>query len=170
VSCACLESLSLPIVLLPTSKYLHIVSINHLSAMKFTTVISSLLVLAGVAFADRAGYDNVYDNASGDMNTVACSDGPQGLSSKYPTFGSLPSFPYIGGAQAIAGWGSTQCGSCWSLTYNGTQIYVTAIDHADDGFNLSEEALNALTDGQAEFLGVVQVSATQVDKSFCGLA
>ena len=137
--------------------------------MKFTTILSSALLFAGAALADRAGYDTTYDNASGDMNTVSCSDGPQGLAAKYPTFGSIPTFPNIGGASAIAGWGSAQCGTCWSLSYNGAQIYVTAIDHADDGFNLSEEALNTLTDGQAVALGAVQVTASQVDKSFCGL-
>ena len=134
-----------------------------------TTSLSLFFLLVGAASADRAGYDTTYDNASGDMNTVSCSDGTAGLAARFPTFGSVPTFPNIGGASAIAGWGSTQCGSCWSLTYNGAQIYVTAIDHADDGFNLSEEALNTLTDGQAVELGAVQVNAVQVDASFCGL-
>ncbi|THH06390.1 hypothetical protein EW145_g4119 [Phellinidium pouzarii] len=103
------------------------------------------------------------------MSTVSCSDGPEGLESRFPTFGSVPTFPNIGGASAIAGWGSASCGTCWSLSYQGATIFVTAIDHADDGFNLSEEALNTLTDGNAVFDGAVQVDAVQVDASLCGL-
>ncbi|KAI5116030.1 hypothetical protein M0805_002085 [Coniferiporia weirii] len=138
--------------------------------MKFTTIAASLLFFSGAALAtERAGYDTTYDNASGSMDTVSCSDGPEGLASRYPTFGDVPTFPNIGGAAAIAGWGSASCGTCWRLTYQGASIVVVAIDHADDGFNLSEEALNTLTDGNAVFDGAVQVTAEQVDASECGL-
>lgn len=136
--------------------------------MQFTALFSTLL-LAGAALATRAGFDTTYDNASGDMNTVACSDGTNGLAKRFPTFGSVPTFPNIGGASAIAGFNDAACGSCWQLTFNGASIIVTAIDHADDGFNLSEEALNALTDGDAAEVGTADVTAVQVDKSLCGL-
>lgn len=36
-------------------------------------------------------------------------------------------------------------GTCWNVTFQGQTITVTVIDHADDGFNLSEEAVNTLT-------------------------
>ena len=137
--------------------------------MQLIPIASFMLSFATIVLADRAGYDTAYDNASGSMSDVSCSDGPEGLASRYPTFGDVPSFPNIGGASAIAGWGSTECGSCWSLTYNGAQIYVTAIDHADNGFNLAEEALNTLTDDQAVALGAVNVTTEQVDASLCGL-
>ncbi|KAH8104293.1 SnodProt1 [Phellopilus nigrolimitatus] len=137
--------------------------------MKLAALVSPLL-LAGSALATyRAGYDNTYDNASGSMDSVACSDGQAGLASRYPTFGSAPTFPNIGGTQFVAGWNSPNCGTCWQLTYDGTSILVLAIDHADDGFNLSQEALDTLTDGQAVQLGTVQVDAEQVDSSLCGL-
>lgn len=139
------------------------------NAMIFTTVLSSVLLFVGVALADTDGYDTTYDNASGDMNAVSCSDGANGLASRYPTFGSLPTYPNIGGASAIAGWGSAECGSCWSLTYENAQIYFTAIDHSADGFVLSQEALDTLTDGQAVALGHVDVTATQVDSTLCGI-
>ena|SRR3569833_14277 len=51
-------------------------------------------------------YDQGYDDASRSMSVVSCSDGPKGLMQKFPTQGDLPGFPYVGGAQAIAGWGS----------------------------------------------------------------
>lgn len=136
--------------------------------MQFITIFSTLL-LAGSAFAVRAGFDTTYDNASGDMNTVSCSDGSNGLAARFPTFGNVPTFPNIGGASAIAGWNDANCGTCWSLTYEGATIFVTAVDHADDGFNLSQEALNTLTDGRATEVGTVDVTAVQVDKSACGL-
>jgi hypothetical protein len=46
---------------------------------------------------------------------------------------------------------------------------VLAIDHADGGDNLSLEAMNALTLGQAKKLGRIESTAVQVDKSMCGM-
>ena len=40
---------------------------------------------------------------------------------------------------------------------------------APSGFNIALEAMNALTDGQAQFLGRVTAIATQVDASQCGM-
>ena len=137
--------------------------------MRLLSVISSIIAAGLVSATQRASYDNTYDNASGSMDSVACSDGPNGLANKYPTFGNLPTFPNIGGASVIAGWNSANCGTCWNLTFEGVSILVTAIDHTDDGFNLAEAALNTLTDGNAEFYGAVQVDVAQVDKSLCGL-
>ncbi|TFY80993.1 hypothetical protein EWM64_g3012 [Hericium alpestre] len=138
--------------------------------MKFSTSIVALVALIPSALAVSVRYDQTYDNAGQSLSTVACSDGPNGLLTKgFTTFGSLPSFPNIGAAQAVAAWNSPNCGTCWRLTYNGTSINVIAIDHAGDGFNLSLEAMNKLTNGQAVFDGVVQATATQVAASACGL-
>ncbi|EKM60320.1 uncharacterized protein PHACADRAFT_54316, partial [Phanerochaete carnosa HHB-10118-sp] len=116
-------------------------------------------------------YDQMYDNASGSLTTVACSDGPNGLLTKNlgPDFGNLPHFPNIGGAAAIAGWNDPNCGTCWQLTYNGTSINVLAIDHAQSGFNIALGAMNALTNNEATFLGRINAQAQQVDDSVCGL-
>ena len=88
----------------------------------FIVQISSMFLVIASALADPVSFDNIYDNSSGSLATVACSDGPNGLLSRFPTFGSLPSFPNIGGAQAVAGHGSPNCGSCWQLTFNGKSI------------------------------------------------
>ncbi|KAG1725861.1 Cerato-platanin [Suillus lakei] len=147
--------------------------------MKFLLT-STIVALATCAIASTSyslSYDTAYDEGSTSLNTVACSDGSNGLESRgYTTFSSIPNFPYIGGAPQITGWNSAYCGSCWEITYtspSGTNTkYVTAIDVGDearDGFNLSLEAMNGLTGGQAEFLGRVTVTATQVDASNCGL-
>ena len=87
----------------------------------------------------------------------------------FPTFGSLPNFPFIGGAAAVAGFNSPECGSCWELTYNGTSINVLAIDHADSGFNIALGAFNVLTDGNGVSVGRINAQAQQVDPSQCGL-
>jgi len=139
--------------------------------MQFLTFASAVAFLTSVAFAQQtetASFDNTYDNSAGSTDTVACSN----LATQFPTFGSFPTFPNIGGSFAISGFGSAACGTCWQLTFPGTgnTIFVTAIDHTEDGFNLSEAALNTLTNGQAEFDGRVNVSAEQVDASNCGLS
>ena len=144
--------------------------------MKVDALLSSLFVLGLSTFtlADSLSYDENYDNKSGSLDTTACSDGSNGLASSYPTFGDLPKYPYIGGAAAIKGWNSPNCGTCWKLTYTNEKkksksINVLAVDVADDGFNISLEAMNALTNNLATELGRIDVKSVQVDASKCGL-
>ncbi|KAL6308679.1 Cerato-platanin [Sparassis latifolia] len=134
-------------------------------------VISLLLVPTVIGqTAVSVTYDTTYDLGTNSLNIVACSNGVNGLESKgYTTFGSLPNFPNIGGSFAVTGWNSTGCGTCWNVTYDDTTVTVVAIDTAEDGFNLSEEAMNTLTDNQAVALGSVTATAVQVDASLCGL-
>ncbi|KAJ3984106.1 Cerato-platanin [Lentinula detonsa] len=139
----------------------------------FVTVV--IAAFAGLATADTLQYDTAYDDANASLSTVACSDGSNGLLTKgYTTFGSLPSNPNIGAFGAIEGYNSANCGTCWQITYssNGasTTLNVLAIDHAGEGLiNVSEEAMNTLTNGNAVAFGAVTVSAVQVDASSCGL-
>lgn len=137
-----------------------------LAVLSFFALIAPSLAQASVTVS----YDNAYDDSGASLDTVACSDGSNGLLTKhFTTFGSLPSFPRVGGAAAVAGWNSPNCGTCWQLTYNGVSVNVLAIDHTDEGFNISEEAMNLLTNGQAVDLGRVTATATQVAASVCGL-
>ncbi|KAI9437792.1 Cerato-platanin [Lactarius psammicola] len=138
--------------------------------MKLISTIIPLVALFSVASAVNVRYDTAYDNSQASLSTVACSDGVNGLLTKgFTTFGSLPSFPNIGAAQAIGGWNSTACGSCWKISFGGQSINVIAVDHAGDGFNLSLEAMDTLTNGRAKEFGVIDAQATQVDKGLCGL-
>ena len=140
--------------------------------MQFKALALTLLAAVSTTFAATVtvSYDETYDNSAGSLTTVACSDGPNGLITKgFSSFGSLPQFPNIGGAAAVAGWNSAQCGSCWKLTYNGRSINVLAVDHTDSGFNIALAAMNTLTNNQATFLGRVNADATQVAASACGL-
>ncbi|TCD67989.1 hypothetical protein EIP91_011658 [Steccherinum ochraceum] len=137
--------------------------------MQLTNALAFVLVIAAPAFAIRVSSDSIYDNAKTSMAGVACSNGDHGLMHKYPTFGSLHNFPNIGGAAAIGSWNSAKCGSCWQLTYKGRSINVLAIDHTGEGFNLSKAAMNKLTNGRADELGVVDASSKEVPASVCGL-
>ena len=142
--------------------------------MRFTSTLAAIaLFFAPAVFAQSqvtVAYDETYDNSDQSLATTSCSDGSNGLLTKgYTTFGSLPDFPYIGAAAAVTGWNSDACGTCWQLSYNGNSINVLAVDHAGDGFNLALEAMNVLTDYQAQSLGRVTATATQVDSSVCGL-
>lgn len=135
--------------------------------------LSTLAAAQPLAVRDQGsslGFDNVYDNGSGSLQTVACSDGEHGLLTQgFTTFGSLPNFPNVGGVPAIQGWNSESCGSCWQVSYENKSIYLTGIDVAGDGFVTSEAAMNTLTNGQAGQLGRVDVSYKQVAPSKCGL-
>ncbi|KAG0694646.1 Cerato-platanin [Suillus ampliporus] len=140
--------------------------------MKFTSAIISFLAvtLPVLAQTESLSYDTTYDDASLSLDSVACSDGPNGLITKgYTTLGSLPTFPNVGGVYTVTGWDSAACGTCYNVTYGSTTIAVLAVDTATEGFNLSEEAMNALTGNEAVFLGRVSVTAVEVAASVCGL-
>ena len=135
--------------------------------MQFPTI---FLALISAASAITVSYDTGYDDSSRSLAATSCSDGTNGLLTKgYTTQGSLPSFPHIGGASTIAGWNDVNCGKCYSLTYNNTTINVLAIDHAAEGFNIGETALNELTGGQAVSLGSIDAQWAEADDSACGL-
>ncbi|KAI0671617.1 cerato-platanin-like secreted protein [Trametes maxima] len=149
--------------------------------MQFFTILLSALSLAAATLAVPASssnsgtktaqvtYDPVYDKKSNSLDIVACSNGRHGLESKgYKTFGSLPA-QYLGGAQAVAGWNSPNCGTCWQVSYNGTSINVLAIDHTDSGFNIGKKGLDKLTHGKAFERGVIKAKVKQVAASKCGL-
>ena len=144
--------------------------------MKLTSTIISLAALFSVAYAvtEPVRPNNFYDNSGTSLNNVACSNGNNGLVTRgYTDFGSLPTFPNIGGAFAVGAWNSPECGSCWELTnpVTGVTIYVTAIDTVFSGFDLSDQAVSTLTNGQSASPGFsfVNVDATQVPDYICGL-
>ena len=117
----------------------------------------------------RATYDTTFDNKAGSLNNVACSNGPNGLAARFPTFGDIPNFPFIGGAFDVV-WNSPNCGGCWNITNptTGVSIQITAVDTAGAGFNIAQEAFEKLNGGQIG-QGVVDVVANKVASSVCGL-
>ncbi len=136
--------------------------------MRLTNLLSSLCFVTLPAFTKTISFDTRYDNPRTPLTAVTCSDGPNGLITKgYTNFGSLENFPNIGGAAVVADWNSRSCGTCWALSHNGSSIFVFVIDHADDGFNISEDAMNELTGGQAKQLGRINATVTRAAASLC---
>lgn len=74
------------------------------------------------------------------------------------------------GIDAIHGFSSAQCFSCWRLDYGGKHISLFAIDSADSGFVLSLNAMQSLTGGQARELVRIDAKVTQVDVENCGIS
>jgi hypothetical protein len=146
--------------------------------MKISTSVIPFVfsLLPSLIRATVVSYDAAYDNQNTSLNSVACSDGSNGMQTRgYTTYGSLPKFPYIGGFVGIAGWNSPNCGSCHQLTYTNTtsgvtrKIHVLAIDRTESGYNIALEAMDALTGGQGKALGRVNVAEASVSPSVCGL-
>ncbi|KAJ3877028.1 Cerato-platanin [Lentinula edodes] len=137
--------------------------------MKFSVFVP--ILTAATTLADQLRFDTTYDNANQSLSTVACSDGVNGLLTKgFTTFGSLPTFPNIGGASAVTGFNSPNCGSCWNVTFtnsttgDSTTLSILAID-VGSGFVVSQEAMDNLTNDNAVALGVVNVDSVQVNAS-----
>jgi len=123
--------------------------------------------------AITVSYDPGYDVATRSLDDVACSNGANGLITRfgYLTQGQIPTFPKIGGASTIAGWNSPNCGQCYSLTYvpTGVTIFILAVDSAGAGFNIAESAMNTLTNGLAVEFGRIDANWALVTPDKCGL-
>ena len=117
----------------------------------------------------RATHNTMYDDPEGSMDTVACSNGENGLGTKYKTFGSIPSYPFIGGVYYdIPGSSSPNCGSCWIITNpaTGLSIQMTSIDSSDVGFDLTTQAFSDLTNGDLT-VQEIDVVAKKLSASPC---
>ncbi|KAF8521002.1 hypothetical protein JB92DRAFT_2827972 [Gautieria morchelliformis] len=149
-----------------------------------------LVTMTVVADSVTVSFDNTYDTPGGSLATVACSDGSNGLLSRFPTFGNLPTFPNIGGAQASSRTATRTAGRAgsWRSTARRSKVRpssiflfhgggaahilplsVLAVDHVVAGFNIAQEVMDTLTGGQAVVLGRIMATATQLAVSACGL-
>lgn len=79
---------------------------------------TTIPLLAIPALATTVSYDTGYDQSARSLAVVSCSDGANGLITRYgyQTQGQLPIFPYIGGSSDVAGWNSPSCGQCYSVS------------------------------------------------------
>lgn len=77
--------------------------------MKFHTTAIALLASITPSLATRIAWDSGYDNAGRSLKDIACSDGDNGLITRYgwTTQGSIATFPNIGGSDSIEGWNSS---------------------------------------------------------------
>ncbi|KAH9998228.1 Cerato-platanin-domain-containing protein [Russula vinacea] len=90
-------------------------------------------------------HDPKYGNPFGSMKSVACWN----VVLPVRWFHDIPTFPAIGGAFDIDHSPGPNCGTCWRLhnSENNHSIIMTAIDHADHGFVLSDETFKLLNGG-----------------------
>lgn len=133
--------------------------------------IFSLITLAASTTAVSVSYDEGYDRSGRSLNEVTCSNGENGLITRFgwETQGETSNFPNIGGAPAVEAWNSPNCGSCWELSYDGHKINVMAVDKAVGGYVIGLGAMDALTNGLGEQLGRVEAEARQVEDKECGI-
>lgn len=133
--------------------------------------IFGIFSLAAAAAATSVSYDTGYDEPGRSLTFVSCSDGANGVMTKYnwKVQSDVRNFPYIGGSDQVAGWNSPNCGTCWSATYNGKTVYILAIDHTGSGLNMGFNAMDDLTNGQAAQLGRIDAQVAKVPLAMCGL-
>ena len=118
----------------------------------------------------KVTFDTVYDNPNFPISGVTCSNGVNGLQG-FTKLGDIPNAPFLGGGSVVSGGNTTNCGTCFAMRWPpvGTVIFVLVVDSCAEGFNISEEAMQALTNGTGVESGVVEgVVATQVGRAACG--
>ena len=133
--------------------------------MKFASVLSalSLLTLSSASVSlTRVTWNGIYDNPNQTFTVIACAE--WAAANNYTTFKDVPSFPYIGGAYVVSGYNSPGCGTRYSILDQQTNVTVevTVVDAALQGFVVSLEALNKLTNDNAQDLGSIQAVVTKI--------
>ncbi|KAL7892988.1 eliciting plant response-like protein [Trichoderma sp. SZMC 28014] len=114
-------------------------------------------------------FNTLYDDPSRSLSEVACWKEGTGFKPNLDWQIQKDALGFIG-IDAIHGPSQAQCFSCWKLEYGDKQVSMFAIDGANAGFVLSLNAMQFLTSGQARELVRVDMEATQVDVSNCGLS
>lgn len=112
-----------------------------------------------------------YDNASRSMNAVACSDGENGLITRYgwEEQGQIPGFPHIAASSTVASWNSPNCGQCLRVSYGGRALSILAVDHADVGLVVSQKTMDFLARNQSVAKGVIDMKVQLVTLDDCGI-
>ena len=106
-------------------------------------------------------YNPIYDNPTGSLNGVACSN----IEPKYKQFQNIPHFPFVGGGINTT-YGSQHCGAIWRLKNRNTGVSIdfVSIDSSSffgsGSFNLSEHAFVAV--GGRKQMGAIAVDATLI--------
>ncbi|KAI9433902.1 hypothetical protein H4582DRAFT_2060580 [Lactarius indigo] len=103
--------------------------------------------------------------AQGSLSTVACSDGTNGLLTKHFTTVRLTAV--VPQHRCCPSRRRLELYSVWvvleDISSEGSRSTSSPSIMPGDGFNLSLEAMDTLTNGQAQQLGVINAQATQVD-------
>jgi Cerato-platanin len=122
--------------------------------------------IGAAALETEVRHNIKYDDPNTSTSSVVCKN----LHSGHHRFHDFPTFPCIGGAFDIGPTPGPNCGKCWKLhnPHNNHSILLTAIDHADHGFVVSDEAFKKLSGGVLlpELKGILPFP---VPKWECGL-
>ncbi|EPS43071.1 hypothetical protein H072_2885 [Dactylellina haptotyla CBS 200.50] len=141
--------------------------------MKFFTL-ATIFAAASAVSGSQLKYQNIYNSAySLDLNSASCSNGPNGLVTKYGTQNSqqfrtkLKPGVYVAAAQAP--WGSPKCGLCWKLVGTKSQrsAYFVTVDNSAPTIVGGEDMFKALSPSKTLFEGVIEVWAYQRPQSEC---
>ncbi|KAL9564471.1 hypothetical protein ACKAV7_010923 [Fusarium commune] len=116
-------------------------------------------------------YNGFYDDDTVSVTELACWKGSRIVEGQ--DWARLGEVMYqIAGYEGVDGPDSTNCGSCWSLSYGDTSRSVLVLNgaQAGSGFETSLTVMNSLTGGKAEQLGRINVTAHQTELLDCGVA
>ena len=105
------------------------------------------------------------------LTSVACSDGVNGLITRWKYINLQELFPYVTAA-SFASWNSVRCGECIEISKNQRSIYVTVIDKcqslsSNTHFDLSNEAFIELLGEDGIFKGSDIGNWKRVDNYYC---
>ncbi|KAI9452944.1 Cerato-platanin-domain-containing protein [Lactarius psammicola] len=125
--------------------------------MKLISTIISLVAPFSVASVDNVRFNTFYDNPQTSLNNIACSNGRNGtITKRFPTFGSLPSFPDIGAAKPVGAWNSPLCWSCRELKNRGNCD--PCVTPPYEGLETAFDIITPPTQLDAELLQAVSLS------------
>ena len=111
-------------------------------------------------------------NSEDSTNSVACSDGPNGLKTRWNYDTLHPMFPYIAAVSNLS-WNSPNCGVCYKLTSGRNTVHITAIDQCGFGptgeahFDMAPDAFMELLGDDGHQHGHGPATFQEVDNSFC---
>ena len=132
-----------------------------------------LLAIASTAIATTAivTYSPIYDEPNTPTSSLACPVNGGGLPVACKTLSCIPAFPLIGGSDLVsgAGWNDPECGTCWTLSYEGNSVNILVLDTASVGFNISQEAFEPPGGQAAVEAGSLVATIQQTPASECGL-
>ncbi|KAG9315824.1 Cerato-platanin [Chiua virens] len=138
--------------------------------MKFisTLAVLSAAVLPSLAQSGsvKVTYVGLYDDPNWSLDSTACSNGANGLDTKWAVLGDIPNFPAVAGIPGLT-WNSPLCGTCWELSYDDGanmmhNITVTAVDAAYSTFNVAEDAFTSWAGTSGVAAGSIEATAVQV--------
>jgi len=135
----------------------------------------AIALIALPTLVDSAAYCTYHlYNAGDSLTTVACSDGANGIMTKFGYSTLSPMYPYVT-AFSGATWNSPNCGRCVKVTSSrGNSVYLTVIDQCggppggyDAHFDIAPPAFRELFGDAGVNAGVQSANWQFVDSSLC---